>query len=148
MVDTKWTTELRKIERQFDGLPPEPTALERVSRRLAERQTLEREQRRSVALGTVGRFSLVLLLAGAINFWPYPRACGAGLLGYLGAETLVVVGGLWAAVWTWRTRLAIAHMVALTMALWGLVLVALQVLPRVGYAQTAPGQPVTWRCEG
>jgi hypothetical protein len=148
MVDTKWTAELRKIERQFDGLPPEPSPTERTSRRIAERRTLEREERWAMVLGTVGRMALVLLLAGAINLWPYPHACGSGLFEYLGAESLIAVGGLWLAVWTWRARLGLAHGVALAMVLWGLVLVGLQVLPRVGYAKTDPRQPPSWWCSG
>jgi hypothetical protein len=146
MVDTKWTAELRKIERQFDGLPPEPSNKERISRRVAERQTLEREERWGMAMATLSRIALVLLLAGAINFWPYPHPCGVGLFEYLGAEALVVIGGLWTVVWTWRARLALAHGVALTMVLWGLVLVGMQVLPRIGYAKIDPQQPPAWWC--
>ena len=97
-------------------------------------------------MGTLSRLGLVLLLAGAINFWPYPHACGAGLFEYLGAEALIVVGGLWTVVWTWRARLALAHGVALAMVLWGLVLVGMQVLPRVGYAKIDPRQPPAWGC--
>lgn len=146
MVDTKWTAELRKIERQFDGLPPEPSNKARISRRVAERLTLEREERWGMALGALSRIALVLLLAGAINFWPYPHACGVGLFEYLGAEALIVIGGLWTVVWTWRARLALAHGVALAMVLWGLVLVGMQVLPRVGYAKIDPRQPPAWGC--
>jgi hypothetical protein len=146
MINKKWTAELRKIERQFDGLPPEPSPLERASRRIAERLTLEAKARRAAALGTLGRMALVILLAGAINFWPYQHACSAGLFFYLGAESLVVIGGLWTVVWTWQVRAAVAHGIALVMVIWGLVLVGFQVLPRVGYAKTDPLHPPTWWC--
>ena len=141
-----WTAELRKIERQFDGLPPEPSPLERASRRLAERRTVERKERRAALIGTLGRMALVIVLAVAINFWPYQHACGAGLFSYLGAESLVVIGGLWTAVFTWQVRGALAHGIALLMVLWGLALVGLQVLPRVGYAKTDPAHQPTWQC--
>jgi hypothetical protein len=146
MMTKSWTTELRKIEREFDGLPPEPSPLERASRRIAERQTMARKERRAAALGTLGRLALVILLAGAINFWPYPHACGAGLFSYLGAESLVVIGGLWAAVFTWQVRAALAHGIAMLMVLCGLVLAGLQVLPRVGYAKTDPAHQPVWQC--
>ncbi len=146
MANKTWTAELRKIERQFDGLPPEPSPLQRASRRINERLTLERKDRRLTALGTLGRTTLVILLAGAINFWPYQHACGAGLVSYLGAESLVVIGGLWTAVFTWQVRAALAHSIAMVMVLWGLVLVGLQVLPRVGYSKTDPLHQPTWSC--
>ena len=145
-MSKKWTAELRKIERQFDGLPPEPSPLQRASRRIIERQTLARKERRAAVLGTLGRTTLVILLAGAINFWPYQHSCSAGLFFYLGAESLIVIGGLWTVVWTWQTRAALAHGIALVMVLWGLVLVGLQVLPRVGYAKTDPLHQPTWSC--
>jgi hypothetical protein len=146
MTNRKWTSELRKIERQFDGLPPEPSPLARASRRINERLTLERKERRAAALGTFGRTALVIALAVAINFWPYPHACGSGLFFYLGAESLIVIGGVWTAVFTWQTRAALAHSLALVMALWGLVLIGLQVLPRIGYAKTDPLHPPAWPC--
>jgi hypothetical protein len=40
---------------------------------------------------------LVLGLAVAMPFWPYAR-CGMGLALYLGALTVLLLGGVWAAV--------------------------------------------------
>ena len=145
----KWTTELKKIERAFDGLPPlppVPTPAQLKQRRASERRTLERtlerQERTAMLVGTGGRFVLVFALAMAINFWPYGHACGFGLFTYMFAELLVVVGGLWAVAWTWQHRMVRGHAVAMVMVLWGIALIAAQVLPRVGYAADA----AKWWC--
>ena len=144
MSKTDWTATLRKIERQFDGLPTPPSRVSSLSRRIAERRTMERKERLGAAVGTLVRLSLVILLAGGINFWPYPHSCGVGLYTFLGAESLIIIGALWAVIWTWEVRAALAHSVSLALVLWGIVLLALQVLPRVGYAKTVA--PVAWSC--
>jgi hypothetical protein len=56
---------------------------------------------------------------------------------------VILLGGSWAAVWAWRVRSASAHLVALIVIFWGIVLSAEQVLPRIGYAATQS----EWRCE-
>jgi hypothetical protein len=57
-----------------------------------------------------------------------------------------VVGGLWAAAWTWRGRLARMHLLSMAVLLWGVVLIGLQVLPRVGYAKVDGDRPPGWWC--
>jgi hypothetical protein len=74
--------------------------------------------------------------------WPYSHGCGIKLFLYLGAAGLVVVAGLWGAISSWRRRMGLAHSFALIVVLTGLVLVAREVLPRVGYARQAS----TWIC--
>lgn len=146
MNEIDWKTELRKVERQYDGLPPEPTAAELREWRLAE----EREQRRrdevNGAVGAWTRLFLVVALAGALSFWPYARSCGVGLYGYVGAECAVAVGGVWVAMYSWRRRAAWAHSAAFVTMLAGFTLVGLDVLPRVGYAKQNPLQPEGWAC--
>jgi hypothetical protein len=144
-----WTSELKRIERAFDGLPPlppVPSPAQLKARRTSERRTLERtlerQERTAMLVGTSGRFVLVFALATAINFWPYGHACGFGLLTYMFAEVLIVVGGLWTVAWTWQHRMVRGHAVAMVMVLWGIALVAAQVLPRVGYAADA----AKWWC--
>ena len=83
-----------------------------------------------------------MLVGGALTQWPYPRTCGWGLLGYVIAVAIVIVTGVRGALLSWRGRLGPAHVIALVTILWGLVLAAHEVLPRVGYART----PATWRC--
>jgi hypothetical protein len=139
-----WTSELRKIERAFDGLPPVPpvpSPAQLKQRRASERRTLERtlerQERTAMIIGTGGRFLLVFALSAAINFWPYGHACGFGLFTYMFAEVLIVVGGLWTVAWTWQHRMPRGHGVAMAMVGWGLALIAAQVLPRMGYAAEA-----------
>ena len=148
MGEIDWNTELKKIERQFEGLPPERSPAELRAQREAERQEQLREQERGLAVAATARLIIVLSLAAAIVAWPYARACGAGLFAYLGAIVAIVIGGLWAAVWTWRARTALTHALAMLVVLWGLVLGSAQVLPRVGYAKVLTGAEPTWRCWG
>jgi hypothetical protein len=88
------------------------------------------------------RVGLAAVLGAAMTQWPYAHGCGAGLFLYLGAVGVVGVAGLWAAVGSWRRRLPAAHAMALATLLWGGVLAAGVVLPRIGYAQRA----ATWWC--
>lgn len=148
MGEINWLTELRKIEREFDGLPPEPTPTELRARRAAEQRAERLRRERGMLLGVLARFLPVVALAGAIVLWPYHRDCGTGLLAYLGAEGVVVVGGLWLVACTWRARMAKTHGAALILVLWGLMLIAHQILPRVGYAKTNAADPPLWWCEG
>lgn len=139
-----WTSELKRIERAFDGLPPlppVPSPAQLKQRRASERRTLERslerQERTAMIIGTSGRFLLVFALSAAINFWPYGHACGFGLFTYMFAEVLIVVGGLWTVAWTWRHRMPRGHGIAMAMVVWGVALIAAEVLPRVGYAAEA-----------
>ena len=145
MSDIDWKTELRKVDREFSGLPPEPTAEQLREWRLAA----EAEQRRRDELnGSVGawtRLFLVVALTAGLYFWPYARRCGPGLYGFLGAEAAVIVGGAWVAIYSWRRRAARAHVAALATLLVGLMLVGLEVLPRIGYARADPAR-AEWRC--
>jgi hypothetical protein len=145
MSEINWKTELRKVDRQFSGLPPEPTAEDIRNWRITE----EREQRQRDELnGAVGawtRLFLVIALAAGLYFWPYARACGAGLYGFVAAEAAVAIGGAWVGVYSWRRRASRAHIAAFVIMLAGIVLVAMEVLPRVGYASPDPTRP-GWAC--
>jgi len=93
----------------------------------------------------VGGWSRVLLGAVAAvgaSFWPYPHACGVGLWLFLGVAGTVVVAGVWGMIASWRRRLGLAHVVALLVTLWGVGLVAAELLPRLGYARDV----ATWSC--
>ena len=156
MQDIDWKAELRKIEREFDGLPPEPTVGEVRAREVVTRRAREHPEPRSeqrmvsdqhlVLIGAGARLGLVAALLGALWWWPYDITCGAGVIPFVGALVMVVVGGLWAAVFSWRHRLAMTHTAALLFVLTGLALLAVHVLPRSGYV-TITGRPaVHWRC--
>ncbi len=146
MTEIDWASELRKIERQYDGLPPEPTAAELRARNAVERREQERLRESALRVGAWGRASLVIALASAINFWPYFRACGVGLFAYVGAEAMVVLAGLWLVVWTWHGRMVRTHVLAMIMVLWGVALLADQTLSRIGYAKIDPTNPPVWLC--
>jgi hypothetical protein len=88
------------------------------------------------------RVGLGLLLAVGITQWPYANACGLNLAVYLGAIATVIVAGLWSSVSSWHRRLGTAHFLSLAVLVWGLLLAAREVLPRVGYARQAR----TWTC--
>jgi len=92
--------------------------------------------------GVWARVMLGLLLGVALTQWPYPHACEKPLILYLVAVTTVLVAGLWGARASWRSRMGLAHIIALGTILWGLTLSAQEVLPRVGYAKTR----MSWRC--
>lgn len=141
-----WSVELKKIEREFDGLPPEPTPAELRQRREAERREQDERDAKTGAFGVYVRLSLVLSLCLGMFSWPYDVSCGSSLFGYMCAVTTVFVGGFWTALTTWRHRMARSHVVALLVVLCGLTLAAAQVLPRAGYAAPSPDRATTWRC--
>ena len=83
---------------------------------------------------------LGVALSAALPYWPYGNSCSWGLYLYLTAVTLVVVTGIWGAKLTWDARLGRSHSIAIAVVLWGVALVAAEVLPRIGYAQSTVAQ--------
>ena len=145
MSEIDWPTELRKIEREFDGLPAEPTPTDLRAQFEEERLLVERYGPRATA-GAWVRLLLVAALGAALYVWPYPRACGAGLFTFGGAASVVVLGGAWAAVAAWCRRAARAHVLSLVVMAGGGALVAMEVLPRVGDARVDPANPPQLWC--
>ena len=146
MIDNDWSTKLKNIEREFDGLPPEPSPAFKKMQSEEERRAQERAQQRAAAIGAGARLILVFALFGALAIWPYANHCGAGWFGYVGAEVVIVAGGLWVAFTTWRYRLPKMHALSLVIILVGLVLIASEVLPRTGYASVDPKNPPQLWC--
>ena len=140
-----WNSELKKIEREFDGLPPDGSTPEGRERRAIERREKERVEQHTAAIAAWVKLLLVAALAAGLHWWPYSRSCGTGLYAFLGAEAVVVIGGLWAAAATWRARMPRTHVLAMAAMLWGVGLLALEILPRIGYAKADPGR-VNWHC--
>jgi hypothetical protein len=95
-------------------------------------------------IGLWARVALALLLGVLMTQWPYAHDCGLRLLGYAGAVLTVLVAGSWIAFVSWRRRNGYAHLLALILAFWGMVLAAEALLPRIGYA----AEPAAWQCEG
>ena len=101
-----------------------------------------RRAARGQVIGTWILVLLVVALGAFLPFWPYVNDCGTGLFGYLGAVGVVVLGGMWAAGLTWRTRRPFGHVLAIAALIWGLALLAQVVLPRIGYAANS----ASWTC--
>ena len=111
-----------------------------------QKRAQERVKQRAAMIGGGARLVLVAALGVALAFWPYENDCGSGLFGYLAVEIVIIIGGLWVAVSTWRARLPRMHILSLLIALAGLVLVAVEILPRVGYAAVDPKHPPQFSC--
>jgi hypothetical protein len=141
-----WSTQLKRIEREFDGLPPEPSLAYKKLQSEEERRAKERAAQRAALIGVTARLILVAAVGVALLFWPYDNTCGLGLFGFLGAEAVIVIGGIWIGITTWRARLPRMHLVSLAIALVGLILIAADVLPRVGYAAVDAKHPPSFAC--
>jgi hypothetical protein len=90
------------------------------------------------------RLALAAGLGVMMTQWPYQYDCDWPLAGYLGAVTAIMVAGGWLMMDAWRMRRPVAHVAALVVAFWGVVLAAEQLLPRIGYA----AESAVWRCVG
>lgn len=91
--------------------------------------------------GLWGRVASGAILGAALTQWPYGD-CGWALYAYLAAVAVVLLSAGWAAVTAWRFRNPAAHVLALVVGFWGIVLAAERILPRVGYA----AESRTWTC--
>jgi putative flippase GtrA len=160
---TDWDAELKKIDKQLESMsdsalipaakpapvdaragaaPAAPAA--RAARAAPADVTTKRESTRT--WGAFLRLALATALGVGIVFWPYPKLCGLPLAAYLAAVVAVVAGGLWSSVWTWKHRTSRAHVLSLLLVIWGLVLGAIETLPRVGYAKPDATRPPGFAC--
>lgn len=142
-----WDAELKKIDRQLESMSdaaliPAPAK----GAPPAAREAVAAERASTRTWPAFVRLALASALAVGVLFWPYSSECGAGLAGYLAAVGAVALGGAWSSVWTWRHRTARAHVLSLVLVVYGLVLGAIEVLPRVGYARAEAGRPTAFAC--
>jgi len=86
-------------------------------------------------LGTWARVALGLLIGIGMTQWPYAHGCGLRLIFYMAGVAAVIAAGFWSSISSWRRRLGVAHVLSQVLIMWGLVLAAREVLPRVGYAK-------------
>lgn len=89
---------------------------------------------------------IAVAAAAGLMFWPWPGKCGAPLMGFTAATGGVALLGVWSAIGTWRHRLGLAHVASLLVTVWGVVLGAREVLPRVGYAIPTVERGAGWTC--
>lgn len=153
MADEKKSKEddalAREIDKLLGNLPKEPTVTVRKAPVAggsapsgAPAAPVRDASPTAQKLGVWSRVTLAVGLGAAVLWWPYGYACGVGLFAFLFALTAVLVSGLWASVWSWRRRLAGAHIVSLALLFWGTALMAREILPRIGYAE----QAARWTC--
>jgi putative flippase GtrA len=153
MADRDWDKELAKVDKQLASLSddklaapvPGGQAAPQPSGKAAAREPMG-EPKPTTSFGVYARLTISVLLGVAMLVWPYPARCGAGLSAYLAAVVVVITGGVWSAIWTWRHRAAHAHTLSLLLILWGLVLGSIEVLPRAGYAKPDLQHPARWVC--
>ena len=146
MGEIDWDTELRKIEREYSGLPPEPSPSQQKAKREMERAAAERRAQRRGQLGVYVRLVPVLTLSGALLFWPYPTRCGTHLYAFLGAIGATALAGLWLVALTWKWRMPLTHALAMAIVAWGALVAGREVLPRVGYARADAARPAGFSC--
>lgn len=146
MSGRDWDSELKKIDRRMETVSDEALFPSKAARSPADRAQVENVQQTTSTLGVFARLALAVALGVGIVFWPYSARCGAGMAAYLGAVVTLVTAGVWSSIWTWRHRSAKGHTLSLLLILWGLVLGAVDVLPRIGYAKPGAGHPAYWIC--
>ena len=144
---TDWDAELKKIDKQLESISdnamiPAPAKAAAP----AARASVATERATTRTWPAFLRLALATALAVGIQFWPYQSRCGLGLTGYMVAIVAVTGGGLWSSVWTWRHRTARAHVLSLLLIIYGMVLGAMEILPRTGYAKADPLRPTTFSC--
>lgn len=149
MAASNWDKELAKIDKQLGSLSDD-ALLSKMTPAPNAGSTTKVETvgtpRTTTTLGVLARLGLAAALGVGMYFWPYSARCGAGLFGYLAASGVVVAAGLWSAMWTWRHRSAAGHTLSLAIILWGGILGAREILPKLGYAIPSEAHPASWMC--
>jgi hypothetical protein len=143
--DRDWDKELAEVDRLLNQLPTHQAAPAPAAKRppaapggaAAPAAASGRQW-----LGTWARVALGLLIGIGMTQWPYTHGCGLKLFVYLGGVLTVVVAGVWSGLSSWKRRLGVAHVLSQGLVIWGLILAAREILPRVGYAKDA----ATWFC--
>jgi hypothetical protein len=146
MSSRDWDAEMKKIDKQLASIPDESLVPAKAPPPAPGRAPAEPKATGTTSLGVYARLTLAVVLGVAILYWPYSARCGLGLFGYLASVGVLITGGVWSAVWTWRHRAAKGHVIALLLVLWGLALASADVLPRIGWAKSSIEHPAKWMC--
>jgi hypothetical protein len=147
MVDRNWEKELAKIDKRLESASDEQLFPKSAAKTTSQEQAIVGKQSRTSTLGVMMRLLLAVALGIGMIFWPYQSRCGLGLLGYLLAVVVLISAGTWSAVWSWRHRAGKAHVLSLLIMLWGAILGAQEILPRLGYAKPTLDHPSAWECQ-
>lgn len=142
-----WESELKKIDRQLESISDEALLPAKNAPTPAAKAVAVEKQAHTSTLGVMLRLVLAVALGVGIVFWPYGTRCGLPLVGYLASAGLISIAGAWSAVWTWRHRSWRGHLLSLALVLWGALVAANEVLPRIGYARPTADHPAVWLCE-
>ena len=145
-MDRDWDKELARIDRQLESTSDQAMFPTPPGAGPATQATVIEQRKRTSSLGAFARLLLAVALAVGVGFWPYPVRCGALLAGYLAVVAAVIGAGVWSSIWTWKHRTAKAHILSLLIVLWGIVLGAQQVLPRIPWPTGATSPVMTWLC--
>lgn len=141
-----WEKELAKVDKQLESVSDEALLPTKAAATPGAKAEVVGRQASTTTLGVMGRLVLAVALGVGMIFWPYSARCGIGLFAYLGAVGVLIGAGVWTSIWTWRHRSARAHLLSLLLVVWGGVLGAMEVLPRIGYAKPSLEHPATWMC--
>lgn len=145
-MSRNWDAEMKKIDKQLESISDEALLPAKTAATPAAKAHAEQKQATTSTLGVMIRLVLAAALGVGMAFWPYSVRCGVGLFGYLAATGLVMGAGIWTAVWTWRHRSSRGHVLSLLIMLWGALLGAREILPRIGYATPTEQHPAIWLC--
>ena len=146
MSDRNWDAELKRVDHAMEHVSDEAMLPAKAAKTPGARAAADGVRKATSTLGVFARLSLAVALGVAIAFWPYASRCGLGLAAYLGAVSTLIAAGVWSSIWTWRHQAAKGHSLALLLILWGMVLGAIEVLPRIGYATPTVNHPQNWTC--
>jgi len=149
MSDIDWNVELRKIVREYDGLPPERSRtqirLQKIQEIVARDRARDRFNEQVAVVGFWVRFALVAVLTLSLFWWPYGHRCGFPLVAFLLANLTVVAAGLVLAVQTWREQLVWPFIVSTLFVATAWTVIAVHTLPRFGYAPFGESN-TAWSC--
>jgi hypothetical protein len=143
--DIDWNLELRKIVREYDGLPAETSRTQLRLQKIQEIAAKDRFLERLSLIGIWVRLVLIAALGVSLFWWPYGRHCGIPLAAYLFSNGIVIIGAVALGVRGWRDRLPWVFIGSTACVALAWTVIALNVLPRLGYSP-AGGANVGWSC--
>ena len=138
-----WDRELAEVDRLLNQLPThQAEQAAAAAKRAAAPPSAPASGKPASRAGTWARVGLGLLIGIGMTQWPYTHGCGLKLFIYLGGVFTVIVAGVWSSLSSWKRQMGVAHILSQGLVIWGLVLAAREVLPRIGYAK----EVATWFC--